>query len=82
VTENSNDYIEQKLNTRHKRILNLLEANEELLYKYFLNKHADQINLAKDLTDTLKIKEQLRIMPYSASKVLIFKIIIDKEKTF
>jgi hypothetical protein len=71
---------EQKLINRHKRLQNLLDVSEDILYQHFLNKHKLQIEQAKDIVSIKAIKEQLRIMPDTASKVLIFKLILGKEK--
>jgi len=70
----------QKIIARHKRLQTLLEANDELLFDYFSNKHGEQIDKVTDLAGIEEIKNQLRVMPYTASKVLIFKRILAREK--
>ena len=70
----------QKIIARHNRLQNLLEANDTLLFEYFLNKHGKQIDQVTDLAGIEEIKNQLRVMPHSAAKVLIFKRILGKIK--
>jgi len=50
------------------------------MYKFFLTKHKEEIENAMTLEDCINIKEQLRVMPMCANKVLLFKKIIDRER--
>jgi len=53
---------------------------DEDLHKYFKKKHEKSINDATSLEELNQIKEQLRIMPESVGKVLLFREIIIKEE--
>jgi hypothetical protein len=53
----------------------------EIMKKHFREKHVDEINNAKNIDDLKQIKEQLRVMPESVGKTLIFREIIMKEDT-
>lgn len=54
-------------------------AQEEMLRLYYKNKYSDRINSSLNKEDLRLIKEELRLMPESVSKTLLFRHILMKE---
>ena len=58
------------------------EESEDVMNEYFTKIVDEMLGTSKSKEDLTKIKERLRIMPECASKVLLFRKILIKEKDF
>ena len=58
------------------------EESEDVMNEYFSKIVDEMLGTSKSKEDLIKIKERLRIIPECASKVLLFRKILIKEKDF
>ena len=58
------------------------EESEDIMNEYFSEIVDSMLETSNIKEDLVKIKERLRVMPESASKVLLFRKILIKEKDF
>ena len=70
---------EKQIIKQHTQAREKLDKAEDVLYKHFKKKHMSSIKKANTEQEITEIKEALVVMPYCASKVLMFRSIIIRE---
>lgn len=77
ITFKDAEIINQYIEAREK-----LEEAEDILRKYYNKKYSNRIDSSTKKEDFIPIKEELRSMPESVSKVLLFRHMLMKEDEF
>lgn len=81
ISDVSDSYEKSIINNFSKKKKEYKES-EDVMNEYFSKIVDKMLGTAKSKEDLTKIKERLRIMPECASKVLLFRKILIKEKDF
>ncbi len=70
---------EKQLIAKYDKARAALEKAEDEMRLHFNNKTVPKIKTAKTLNETRLLKESLRVMPDSSSKMLLFRAILIQE---